>query len=63
MRGLREIYREFRPIIWVLWMVAAARLAMDASAEDEKSAFMMSVYAGSAILFLYNTKRLSVNRA
>ncbi|NRA94910.1 MAG: hypothetical protein HRU14_01730 [Planctomycetes bacterium] len=54
MRGLREIYREFRPIIWVLWMVAAARLAMDASAEDEKSAFMMSVYAGSAILFLYN---------
>ena len=54
MRGLTEIYREFRPIIWVLWMVAAARLAMDTNTDNEKPAYMMSVYAGSAILFLYN---------
>lgn len=58
MEGLKATYREFRPIIWVLWAVAAVRLVMDAAAagkeHDQNVAFMVSVYAGSAILFLHN---------
>ena len=53
MQLLKETWRAFRPMIWVLWAVAAVRLAMDAIAEDDKTAFMMSVYASSGVLFLY----------
>ncbi len=53
-QAIRETYREFRPLIWTLWVVAAVRLVVDSVSRDPGVTFMVSVYAAAPILFLYN---------
>ena len=53
MPTLRETFQGLKPVIYVLWLVAATRLLLDATSRDPNVYAAFGVYSASAALFIF----------